>query len=201
MILKLWAPSSCSVSFWHVPVIPWELDYFLRCSSLHLYFTYSNLGISSFSKNPLFLLVEKNVYNPRSGPKVWLLLLGFYCSQPSQMIEQGNICIYAYIEIGTFTCVFLYICLFHISLMSSHWYLFLIPTGFIPVFFLSVFVSSLTMRNHSPNTLNILTVCSVYLYVLASLNIPSHLPLALTYLVLKLHAEQSSKAQLFLFGF
>lgn len=47
----------------------------------------------------------------------------------------------------------------------------------------------------------VLTVCSVYLYVLASLNIPSHLPLALTYLVLKLHAEQSSEAQLVLFGF
>ena len=85
--------------------------------------------------------------------------------------------------------------------MSSHRYLFLIPTGFIPVFFLSVCFSSLIVRNRSPNILNILTVCSVYLYVLASLNIPSHLPLALTYLVLKLHAEQSSEAQLVLFGF
>ena len=145
--------------------------------------------------------MEKNVYKPRSGPKVCLSLLGFYCSQSSQMIEQGNICIYAYIEIGIFTCVFLYICLFCISLMSSHRYLFLIPTGFIPVFFLSVCFSSLIVRNRSPNILNILTVCSVYLYVLASLNIPSHLPLALTYLVLKLHAEQSSEAQLVLFGF
>lgn len=65
--------------------------------------------------------------------------------------------------------------------MNSHWYLRFHSNPFrVHSSFLSISVSSLTVRNLDPTILNILSVCSIYLYVPVSLNMPSHLTLTLT---------------------
>lgn len=104
----------------------WSVSYFLapqHAPGLSCDFPASALESDIFFKQPLFLLLENDIWKPNLGGWRAHCYCGVIASRPSQKPELGTayICVLAHMH--TCTSIFLYLCIYFLKTMSSYQHL------------------------------------------------------------------------------